>query len=151
MDLYRLSAPICEKIYRFTKSLQFFWHSLTRILWTRVVNLRLEKLGRAGRSGPLKSRKFRKYSVIFLEEGLIWNELIKFKFSFKNLSKMRIEIKSAMTGQAGPSQPYYGQNKFVTNLSFFGRTLSSLFYSWDFLVLQHLKIRLNILSYWCTN
>ena len=51
---------------------------------TRVVNLRLDKSGRAG-----------------LIKCLIWNELIiKFKFSFKNLLKIRIEIKLGMTGPA---------------------------------------------------
>ena len=108
--------------------------SCSLILKIRVVNLRLDKLGRAvparkfkwtgpGRSGPNSNwagpfrpkflwagpavfanipRRFRRYSAIFLKEQcLIWNELIiKIKFSLKNHSKIRIEIKLGMTGPA---------------------------------------------------
>ena len=110
---------------------------------TRVVNLRLDKLGRSGPqilvdwAGPVgpefhlgravQAQNFcrpgravfcqysAKISPIFRhflkQQCVIWNELIiKFKFSLKNLSKIRIEIKLGMTGPARPEdlQPWSG-------------------------------------------
>ena len=107
---------------------------------SRVVNLRLDKLGRAGPfppanlsglgragrarilAGPGRAVQaqnfcgpgravFRQYSAkispilrhFLKEQCLILNELIiKFKFSVKNLMKIRIEIKLGMTGPARP-------------------------------------------------
>ena len=98
-----------------------FWPKFK--LKNRVVNLRLHKLGRTGpvgpefqlsRAGPFRPkisagragsffanipRRFFQYPPFLKEQYLILNELlIKFKFSLKNLSKIRIEIKLSMTG-----------------------------------------------------
>ena len=104
----------------------------------RVVNLRLDKLGRAGpfrpanlsglgRAGrarisagpgravqaqnfcgpgrflPIFREDFANIRLFLKEQYLILNDLsIKFKFSLKNLLKIRIEIKLSMTGPARP-------------------------------------------------
>ena len=85
------------------------------IIPDRVVNLSLDELGRAGPVGPSSPKisvgravflpifreDFANILPFFKEQRLIWNKLIiKFKFSLKNLSKIRIEIKLGMTGPA---------------------------------------------------